>query len=147
MSVVFRSFVLFMIVLLVSLDWAYSQRRPQDRVLDKMEFSITLELQEEKKNKAEPIEDELSFRSNKAWSNHLQSQANGGFLRGDYAVIKKEELMGEIIYHFQSINKNAKGMSLKWEGKVFGDQIEGIAIISKNGKVKEEYTFSGKQVD
>lgn len=146
MRVGFRSFVLFMIILMVSLDSVYSQRRPKDRILDKKEFAITLELQEDKKKKQEPIEDELSFRSNKAWSKHMQSQSNGGFLRGAYAL-KTEEMMGEKVYHFQIINKNAKGMSLKWEGKVLGERIEGTATISKKGKVKEEYTFSGTLSD
>lgn len=139
-----QSIVSLWLVVLISFSIGFSQKRPKDRILDKLEFSITLELKEEKKNKAETIEDELSFRSNKAWSNHLQAQANGGFLRGDYAIVKKEEVMGETIYHFQAINKNAKGMSLKWEGKVFGDQIEGVAIISKNGKIKEQYGFAGR---
>ena len=43
MRVGFRSFVLFMIILMVSLDSVYSQRRPKDRILDKKEFAITLE--------------------------------------------------------------------------------------------------------
>jgi hypothetical protein len=103
--------------------------------------------QEEKERKRkEPFEDELSFRSNQAWSKVMQGADNGRFLRGVYAV-KKEEVMGEYIYHFQIINKNSKGMSLKWEGKVFGDQIEGSATISKKGKVKEEYTFTGMLAD
>ena len=146
MGVVFRWFALLVLILLLSFDSGYSQKRPKDRILDKKEFAIKLELQEDKKKKQEPIEDELSFRSNKAWSQHMQSQANGGFLRGDYAV-KKEEVLGEKVYVFQIINKNSKGMSLKWEGKVFGDQIEGIATVSKNGKIKEEYAFSGVLAD
>ena len=125
-------------ILLFGFSTGFSQRRPKDRILDKKEFTITLELQGNKKKNLKPIEDELSFRSNKAWSSYMQSQTNGGFLRGDYAV-KKEEVLGEKIYVFQIINKNSKGMSLKWEGKVFGEQIEGIATISKKGKVKEEY--------
>lgn len=131
------------LIFLFTFSFGFSQKRPKDRVLDKTEFTINLELQDDKKGKSEPIEDELSFRSNKAWSKHLQSQANGGFLRGDYAIIKKEEVMGETIYHFQAINKNSKGMSLKWEGKVFGDAIEGIAIVSKKGKIKYQYSFTG----
>lgn len=138
--------LLLLLILLFGRNFAFSQSRSKDRALDKKEFSIVLELQEDKKKKQEPIEDELSFRSNKAWSRHMQSQSNGGFLRGAYAV-KPEEMMGEKIYHFQIINKNAKGMSLKWEGKVFGDQIEGTATISKKGKIKEEYTFKGSLED
>jgi hypothetical protein len=134
------------LIFLFTFSFGFSQKRPKDRVLDKTEFTINLELQDDKKGKSEPIEDELSFRSNKAWSKHMQSQANGGFLRGDYAV-KKEGVLGEEIHVFQIINKNSNGMSLKWEGKVFGDRIEGTATVSKKGKVKEEYTFSGVLAD
>lgn len=141
-----RILFLSLLILLFGFSTGFSQRRPKDRILDKKEFTITLELQESKKKKSEPIEDELSFRSNKAWSSYMQSQANGGFLRGDYAV-KKEEVLGEHVYVFQIINKNSKGMSLKWEGKVFGEQIEGTATISKKGKVKEEYAFTGTLAD
>lgn len=146
MGVVFRWFALLVLTLLLSFDSGYSQKRPKDRILDKKEYAIKLELQEDKKKKQEPIEDELNFRSNKAWSQYMQSQAHGGFLRGDYAV-KKEEVLGEKVYVFQIINKNSKGMSLKWEGKVFGDRIEGTATISKKGNVKEEYTFDGTLSD
>eukprot|EP00736_Rhodelphis_marinus_P013419 Rmarinus@m.17841 len=146
MSIEFRSFVLFALVLFFSFDASYSQKRPKDRILDKKEFTIKLELLEDKKNKPDPIDDELSFRSNKAWSQHMQSQSNGGFLRGDY-VVKKEEVLGEEVYVFQIINKNTKGMSLKWEGRVLGEKIEGTATVSKKGKIKEEYTFTGEVSD
>lgn len=139
---------LFISVLVTFLATHYSiaQSRAKDRILDKKQFTISLHLKDDKRE-TEPINDQLNFRSNKAWSNHLQSLSNGGFLRGDYAILSKEELLGEYVYHFQIINKNAKGMSLKWDGRYFGDQVEGTAIISKKGKVKEEYTFSGSLKD
>ena len=68
---------------------------------------------------------------------------SGGFQPGEYVITKKEEMLGENIYHFQAINKNSKGMSLKWEGKIFGGQIEGVAVVSKKGKVKQEFLFTG----
>lgn len=139
--------VLCLLIILLRFDDGFSQRRPKDRILHKKEFVITMEHQEEKERKRkEPFEDKLSFRSNKAWSKHMQGADNGAFLRGDYAV-KKEDLLGESVYLFQAINKNSKGMSLKWEGKVFGGQIEGTATVSKKGKIKEQYTFSGTLAD
>lgn len=147
MAIYLRVTLLSYLIFLCAFSSAYSQRRPKDKILDKKEFKIMMEHQEGKeKKRKEPFEDELSFRSNKAWSRAMQGADNGSFLRGAYAV-KKEEVMGEHIYHFQIINKNSKGMSLKWEGKVFGDQIEGTAIVSKKGKIKEEYTFKGSLED
>ena len=134
------------LVTLLAAHHSIAQSRTKDRILDKKQFTISLMLKDDKRD-AESIIDQLNFRSNKAWSDHLQSLSNGGFLRGDYAILSKEEVLGEYVYHFQIINKNAKGMSLKWDGRYFGGQVEGTAIISKRGKIKDEYTFSGSLKD
>lgn len=129
---------------MINMSSVFAQRRPKDYVLDKKTFVVSMELQEEKKRlQEEPFEEELTFRSNKMTSKIMRMSDEGGFQMGDYAIIKKEELMDETIYHFEAINKNAKDYSLKWEGKVFGDRIEGKAFVSKNGKIKNEYHFSG----
>lgn len=141
-----RSLLPFVLFLFLS-AFSFAQRPPKDKILDKKTFTIIMRQKEEnEKKRKEPFDDELNFRSNKAWSKVMQGSDNGMFLRGDY-VVSKEEVLGESVYRFQIINKNAKGMSLKWEGKVFGDQIEGTAIISKKGNVKDEYTFSGTLAD
>jgi hypothetical protein len=138
---------LFIILEVVVSQNLAAQSRPKDKLLHQKVFVITMEHQSEKKNKQrDPFEDELSFRSNKGWSKVMQNASNGGFVRGDYAV-KKEEVLGEKVYKFQIINKNSKGFSLKWDGEVFGDQIKGTATISKKGKVKEEYAFTGALKD
>jgi hypothetical protein len=122
---------------------AIAQRKPKDKILDRKVFVITMEDQSDKRGKADPFEEELSFRSNKMTSKKMRYSDKGGFQAGEYVISNKEEVLDEKVYHFQAINKNAKGMSLKWEGKVFGGQIEGTAIVSKKGKIKEEYTFTG----
>lgn len=127
-----------------SLD-CVAQRRPKDKILDKKVFVINLEPVTEKKKKKieEPIETELSFRSNRVVARHMQGPDAGGFQAGDYVIYEKELVLDEKRYKFEGINKNAKGMSLKWKGSVFGGQIEGTAVISKKGKVKKEYSFKG----
>lgn len=137
---------MFRVVMVISLLWssAYAQRRPKDRILDRKVFLVTMELQVEKeRQKEEPFEEQLSFRSNKMTSRQMRMSDKGGFQMGEYVISETQELMGEEVYHFQAINKNSKAMSLKWEGKVFGNQIEGTAIVSKKGKIKETYAFSG----
>ena len=137
-----RLYVAMVMIFLVHSSFA--QRRPKDRILDRKVFVIEMELQAEKeRNKEEPFEEELSFRNNKMSSKQMRMSDMGGFQMGEYVISEKEEVLGEEVYHFQAINKNAKGMSLKWEGKVFGGQIEGTAIVSKKGKIKEEYAFVG----
>ena len=128
-------------MLAFSASWA--QRRPKDKILDRKVFSISMEHLTVKKKKLIPFDEELTFRSNRLTTKHMRMSDAGGFQPGEYVITEKEEMLGEKIYHFQAINKNSKGMSLKWEGKVFGDQIEGKATVSKKGKVKREFAFNG----
>ena len=94
------------------------------------------------KKSMETFEDEMSFRSNKMGSRKMQTDE--GFIKGDYIVTEVIDMDGELIIKFQAINKNAKGFSLKWEGSVFGETIEGKAFVSKKGKLKQEYFFVGE---
>ena len=138
-------FILLLIFLAATVSVS-GQRRPKDRILDRKVFTITMELQSTKKKKKkapEPIESELSFRSNKIGDTYMRHPDNWGFQKGEYAIYEKEEVLDEVRYKFEGINKNSKGMSLKWKGSVFGGQIEGSATVSKKGKVKAEYTFIG----
>jgi ribosomal protein L23 len=128
---------------MISLGVVSAQRRPKDKILDRKVFVVTMEHQTTKKKNLTPFEEELTFRSNKLTSKHMRLSDAGGFQSGEYVITEKEEMLDEMIYQFQAINKNAKGMSLKWAGRIFGDQIEGIATISKKGKVKREFGFAG----
>lgn len=129
------------ILIFLSTAVSLAQKRPKDRYLDRQDFVVTILDISDRKRVDEPVEDDqLHFRSNRMYSDHFQKT---GFLRGAYAV-KKEAFSGEEVLQFEAINKNSKGWSLKWEGTVFADQIEGTAIISKNGKVKQSFSFSGE---
>lgn len=122
---------------------ALAQKIAKDRILDRKTFRVELRLVDTKKKQESLIEEELSFRSNKLSTLKLKSADMGGFMAGDYQIYETENVMDEKLYRFEAINKNAKDMSLKFVGTVFGEKIEGTATVSKNGKVKEEYTFSG----
>lgn len=94
------------------------------------------------KKKMVTFEDEISFRSNKMGSRRMQTDE--GFIKGDYIVAEVIDMDGELVIKFQAINKNSKGLSLKWEGSVFGETVEGKAFVSKKGKLKKEYFFVGE---
>ena len=131
-----------MSILVVS---AQAQKRPKDKLLDRAKFVVTMSDQSDKKKTQEPFEEELSFRNNRMSTKQMRTPDRGGFQMGDYAISKVEKIMDDAVYHFQAINRNQKGMSLKWEGKVLGSRIEGKATVSKKGKVKEVYSFSGEK--
>ena len=131
-----------MSILVVS---AQAQKRPKDKLLDRAKFVVTMSDQSDKKKTQEPFEEELSFRNNRMSTKQMRTPDRGGFQMGAYAIPKVEKIMDDAVYHFQAINKNQKGMSLKWEGKVMGGLIEGKATVSKKGKIKAEYSFSGEK--
>lgn len=130
-------------MLIATFSVVSAQRRPKDKLLDRKVFVVTMEYQTTRKKKLAPFEEELTFRSNKLTSKHMRLSDAGGFQPGEYVITEKEDMLDEMIYQFQAINKNSKGMSLKWAGRIFGDQIEGTATVSKKGKVKQEFNFSG----
>jgi len=126
----------------VSAD-ALAQKIAKDRILDRKTFKVELLLVDTKKKQEGVIEEELSFRSGKLSTLALKTTDMGGFVAGDYQIYETVDMMDEKLYRFEAINKNSKDMSLKFVGTVFGEKIEGTATVSKNGKVKEKYTFSG----
>ena len=129
--------------LILAFTSAQAQRRPKDKILDRKVFYVVMEHQTTKKKKLTPFDEEVGFKSNKLTAKHMRLADAGAFQPGEYVITKKEEILDEKIYHFQAINKNSKGMSLKWDGKVFGGQIEGKATVSKKGKIKQEFMFTG----
>jgi len=138
------SFVL-LLLFVVSATTITAQRRPKDKILDRKIFVVTMELQVKKKKKKipEPFETELSFRSNRVVAKYMQRPDGGGFQAGDYVIYEKEQVLDEQRIKFEGINKNSKGMSLKWIGTIFAGQIEGTATVSKKGKIKQEFVFKG----
>lgn len=135
-----QAMILGVLLVMVVHCGAQNKKPPKDKLLDKKTFYTVII--DAGKKKADSIEDEVSFRSGKMGSKLMQSAE--GFLKGDYAIVDKHDVDGDEILDFQGINTNSKGQSLKWEGKVFGSAIEGTATVSKNGKVKREYRFSGE---
>ena len=134
-----RTIIIVLLVLCSSGVFA-QKRPPKDKLLDKKTFWTTVTLKAKKKMVS--FEDEMSFRSGKMGSRILQTE--DGFVKGDYVVTETLEMDGDLVIKFQGINKNSKGMSLKWEGTVFGGSIEGKAFVSKKGKIKKEYFFVGE---
>lgn len=109
----------------------------KDKVLDKKIFVIDLTETGKKKAKAEP--DEISFANNKFKSKVM---ADEKFV-ADLYIVTVDSSSGEKVVTFESTLKNDGGEELLWNGTVKGDDIEGTAVLSKKGKTKKEYEFSG----
>lgn len=115
---------------------ASSIHRLKDEVLNGKTFTI-LTLEGGKKI-SDPIVDELFFKSDKLKSKVLA--AENKFTPANYTITTNHS---SIKLSFDCESKNANGEVLHWVGTVNGEDIEGIVILSKKGKIKKQYAFSG----
>ena len=84
--------------------------------------------------------DEISFKSEKLNSKFMTTQNH--FPAATYTV-SVDSSSGSKDISFQSDGKNPDGEEIKWEGTVIEKDIEGTVVISKKGKTKKEYSFTG----
>lgn len=118
---------------------SFAQKKEKDKILAYKTY--TVEMAETTAKKAGKTEtDEISFKSEKLNSKFMISQHH--FPAAIYTVsVDSSSEVKEI--SFQSEGKNSDGEEIKWEGVVTDDAIEGTVVISKKGKTKKEYSFSG----
>ena len=118
---------------------AFAQKKAKDKVLAYKTF--TVEMTETTAKKAGKTEtDEISFKSEKLNSKLMISQNH--FPAATYTV-SVDSSSGNKDISFQSDGKSPDGEEIKWEGTVTDKDIEGTAVISKKGKTKKEYSFTG----
>lgn len=108
----------------------------KDEVLNGKTFTI-LTLEGGKKI-SDPIVDELFFKSDKLKSKVLA--AENKFTPGSYTITRDRS---SLKLSFDCESKNANGELLHWVGMVDGEEIEGVVTLSKKGKIKKQYAFSG----
>jgi len=109
----------------------------KDKELDKKVFVIDLTETGKKKEKAE--QDEISFSNNKFKSKIMSDKKFGA----DIYTVTVDSSSGEKVVTFESTLKNEAGEELLWNGNIKGEDVEGTAVLSKKGKTKKEYEFSG----
>lgn len=112
-----------------------AQKKEKDKELDKK--VLLIELSEEGKKKATP--DELSFSNNKMKSKFFDEK---GF-KADAYTVSVDSTAEEKTVTFEATLKSSSEEELVWTGTWKGKDVEGTAVLSKKGKVKKEYTFSG----
>jgi hypothetical protein len=86
--------------------------------------------------------DEVSFKNGRMKSNYFEEK--GAFKPANYTVTKDSVDADEDRYiEFETLMKNENEEELEIKGTVIGNDIEGTAKWSKNGKLKKEYTIAG----
>lgn len=121
----------------------FAQKKIKDKVLTLKTF--TVEMTETTAKKAGKTEsDEISFKSEKLNSKFMTMQNH--FPSAMYTV-SVDSSSAPAIITFTSDGKNPDGEEIKWEGTVTDKDIEGTVVISKKGKTKKEYSFTGVMKD
>lgn len=130
----------FAIVFYVTGDNAFAQKKVKDKVLAGKVFVVEL-TETTNKKVGKMVAEEISFKSEKLNSKTMASQNH--FPAALYVVTDVDSASAPPTISFSSEGKNPDGEDVKWEGTVTGDEIEGTAIISRKGKVKKEYAYTG----
>lgn len=117
----------------------YAQKKVKDKVLVNKVFVVEL-TETTGKKVGKMVTEELSFKGDKLNSKTMTSVNH--FPPALYTVTVDSSSTPPDVT-FISEGKNPDGEDVKWEGIVTGDEIEGTAVISKKGKVKKEYAYTG----
>ena len=118
---------------------AFAQKKGKDKIL--VNKTYTVEITETTGKKVGKTDnDEISFKSEKLNSKWMTT--NNHFPAALYTV-SVDSSSTPPSFTFTSEGKDQDGQDIKWEGSVTGDDIEGTAVISKKGKTKKEYAFTG----
>lgn len=118
---------------------AFAQKKEKDKFLVNKIYTVDLTETGGKKT-PKPESDEITFKNDKLNSKFMS--AENKFSAAAYTVTVDSTASPKTIT-FQSLGKNPDGEELKWDGTVTDDNIEGTAVISKKGKTKKEYSFTG----
>jgi hypothetical protein len=114
-------------------------KTPKDKILAGKVFTVELtETTNKKVGKTE--NDEISFKSEKLNSKIMAGKNH--FPAALYTVSVDSSSTPPTIT-FSSEGKDSDGQDIKWDGTVTGDDIEGSAVVSKKGKTKMEYAYTG----
>ncbi len=130
------SMTLVVMLGILFLSNAASPCKLKDEVLNGKTFTV-LTFEGGKRNAA-PIVDELFFKSDKLKSKILA--AENKFTPSTYTIT---EAISSTQVSFDCESKNADDEILHWTGTITGEEIEGVATLSRKGKVKKQYAFSG----
>jgi len=117
-------------------------KKQKDKVLVNRTYTIGITQTGTKSPKQEI--DEISFKSGKLNSKFMTTQLH--FPAGDYTVVSVDSTQKYVEVTFTSETQNPNGETLKWEGTITDDVIEGkMAVTAKKGKTTGEYIFSGNE--
>ena len=138
MKTTFFSLSVLTVSLFFSTTNSFAQKKEKDKVLVKKIY--TVEFTETGVKKPKPVSDEINFNGEKMSSKFMSSE--NGFQASPYTVTVDSSASPKTIA-FEVLGKNSDSEELKLNGTITGDAVEGTATVTRKGKTKHEYTFSG----
>ncbi len=117
-----------------------AQKKAKDKILANKLFVVDIAEVTGKKVGKKAM-DEISFKSEKLNSKFMTKE--NAFPAALYTITEVDSSSTPWVITFISEGKSQEGEDIKWQGTVTGDDIEGSAIISKKGKAKKEYSYTG----
>ena len=119
---------------------SFGQKKEKDKILAKKVFNVTI--QGTGKKGKENKDDKVTFMNGNISSPFITAEEK--FNPFPYTVTVDSSSAPIITISFTADGKNPEENTIKWEGSVTDDTIEGKAVIfSKKGKVLHEYLFTG----
>jgi|ERR1051325_2137917 hypothetical protein len=129
---------LLIIALFASSITLFAQKKEKDKVLANKTY--TVEFTETGAKKPKPVSDEISFKSNKLNSKFMMTEHH--FQASDYTVSVDSTSDPKTIT-FSSNAANPDKETLKWDGTITEDAIEGTATITTKKGKEVQYSFTG----
>lgn len=124
------------LALMVNVAFAQSKKVPPGP-LDKKTY--TCDVTEDGKKKPETVKDDLKFSAGKFQCKSLLEE---GFKPTAYeATTDSSEKPYVTTFTVEAVGE--KELMYKWDGTITEDNIEGTATLTKKGKQKAAYTFTG----
>jgi hypothetical protein len=135
-----KIFIITCLVLFCTYSFAQKNApKKHDKVLDGKVYTIELTVQGGKKT-PKPIADEISFKMDKFKSKAMAEESE--FAASPYTVTI-DSTATPMGISFEAETKNPDDEMLRWVGTITDQNIEGTATLSKKGKTKKEYAFTG----
>ena len=120
------------------------EKKEKDKILVGKTYTVDVSETGSKKP-AKPATDEISFKGGKLNSKYM-STGEHHFAAGEYTIVSVDSAEKYVEITFSSESKDMEGQTIKWDGNVTDEAIEGKAVVtSKKGKVVGEYGFSGTE--
>ena len=136
-----------LLLIVISTITVVAQKKKEKSPVENKTYDVTIsEVKAGKTGKG--VADQISFKSQKIKSKVVEEKID--FAPVKYTITSDStatESEGDAIrtIGFDAEGTNDKDETLKWTGTITNGAIEGNVVLSKKGKTKKEFTFSGNE--